>query len=309
MMARRFRPLPSPWPGARGPNRLHGAPGGGPGPGSDPGTGPSTGPRVDPGGARVNLLYLPPALLVLTTLTAGPVALALGLAGAGLWVFGAYLTREGLRAEAAWHARRRARRPALPRKALAALGLGAGTALAALAHGGSGLGAGLYAIIAAALHLAAFGPDPWRDKGLTGDAFQQDRALRAVDEADRELGRMEACLRPLRDPELRAAAAAFIDSARALCRRVEADPRDLTAARKYLSVYLTGARSAAERYADLVGRGPDPQARAGFLTLLDDLHRNFEARTDSLLDNDRADLEIEVEVLRDRLAREGLNRE
>ena len=40
--------------------------------------------------------------------------------------------------------------------------------------------------------------------------------------------------------------------------------------------------------------------------LLDDLEANFTARTRSLIANGREGLEIEIDVLRDRLAREGL---
>jgi hypothetical protein len=91
-----------------------------------------------------------------------------------------------------------------------------------------------------------------------------------------------------------------------LFRTVEEDPRDLSAARRYLGVYLTGARDAAVKYADLVTGAPNPQARADFIALLDDLDSNFAARRQKLLSNDRSALDVEISVLRERLAREGV---
>ena len=98
----------------------------------------------------------------------------------------------------------------------------------------------------------------------------------------------------------------FQATARDLIRTVEEDPRDLTAARKYLGVYLMGARDATVKFADVYSRTRDTQARDDYAVLLDDLSDNFAARTRKLLVDDRSDLNIEIDVLRDRLQREGV---
>ena len=89
-------------------------------------------------------------------------------------------------------------------------------------------------------------------------------------------------------------------------RTIEDDPRDLTSARKYLSVYLMGARDATVKFADFYARSGDAQAKADYTALLDDLEANFAAQTGKLLIDNRTDLDIEIDVLRDRLAREGV---
>ena len=108
------------------------------------------------------------------------------------------------------------------------------------------------------------------------------------------------------DARLTARTEAFAASARGLFRAVEDDPADLTAARRYMTVYLQGARDAGEKCADLWASRRDETARAAFESLLDDLEANFTARTRALLDSGREGLEIEIEVLRDRLARDGV---
>jgi hypothetical protein len=87
---------------------------------------------------------------------------------------------------------------------------------------------------------------------------------------------------------------------------VEEDPRDLGSVRKWLTVYLMGARDASAKFADLYGRTRDPQARADYEALLVDLQRNFAQRTERMLAGGREDMDLEITVLRDRLRREGV---
>lgn len=268
------------------------------------------GARVEPAGLRANLLFLPPVVLLLSSLGSGAVGLAVALLGAGALVLAAWLLRAGLRAEAEWKARRVARRPGFPRKMAASLLTGIGAALAAWV-GEPGIAAPvLYGAVAAALHVAAFGIDPLSDKGMEGiDTHQQDRVARAVTTAEAHLKAMSDAVLRAGDRQVEARVERFQATAREMFRTVEEDPRDLTGARKFLTVYLMGARDATVKFADINTRTPDAQARADYLALLDDLEENFAARTRKMLLDDRSDLTVEIDVLRDRLQREGLRTE
>ena len=260
-------------------------------------------------GGRVNLLFFAPLPLALRAFGSGPVDLALNLSALGLLLLAAWLTREGLRAEEAFDARRIARRPAVPRKILAALGTGMGLGLAGTASGGL-LAPVIYGVAGTALHALAFGLDPLRDKHAGDiDSFQSTRVARVVDQAEEYLAAMSTAIRRLGDRALEARLEEFQTTVRDMLRTVEDDPRDLTAARKYLGVYLMGARDAAVKYADLATRAPNPEARENFLALLSDLERNFTAKTRALMADSSADLDIEIEVLRERLEREGVHLE
>lgn len=264
---------------------------------------------VDPVGARANVLFIPAIPLVATSLNDGAIALSFALAGAASLTLAAWLLRDGLRAEAAYNTRKVARRPALPRKIIATVFTGVGAALAVVAHsdGLALLAPALFGVIAAGLHTTAFGLDPLRDKGMEGvDTFQQDRVARVVDKAEDHLNAMTDALRRAGDREMQTRLERFQTTARDLIRTVEEDPRDLSAARKYLGVYLQGARDATAKFADVYARTKDTQARADYATLLDDLDQNFSARTRKLLLEDRSDLTVEIDVLRERLQREGV---
>lgn len=265
------------------------------------------GATVDPVGARSNVLFVPPVVLAFTSLNEGAIGLGVGLIGAATLLLGAWLLRGGLTAEAAYNARKVARRPAFPRKLAAAVLAGAGVGIAAFANEPGVIAPLIYGLAATALHVGAFGIDPMRDKGMEGiDTFQQDRVARAVDEAEAHLAMMRDAIKRSGDRRMIARVEQFEATAKSLFRTVEEDPRDLTSARKYLSVYLMGARDATVKFADVFARTQDPQARSDYEALLDDLEKNFSARTRKMLQDDRSDLTVEIDVLRDRLQREGV---
>ncbi|MEH6832804.1 MAG: 5-bromo-4-chloroindolyl phosphate hydrolysis family protein [Sulfitobacter sp.] len=265
--------------------------------------------EVDPAGGRANVLFVPAVVLVATSFGDGPITLLTAILGALSLTLAAWLVRGGLRAEAAYNARKVARRPALPRKILAAGFAGVGTALAVIAHLNSFnvVSPVIYGVIATGLYIAAFGVDPMQNKGMDGiDTFQQDRVAKVVDEAEKHLTTMRETINRAGDRQATARLEDFSDTARDLIRTVEEDPRDLTAARKYLGVYLQGARDATAKFADIYSRTRDAQARTDYMALLDDLEKNFAARNRKSLLEDRTDLTIEIDVLRERLSREGV---
>lgn len=278
--------------------------------------GQASGPReevVDPrqikaAGSRAKILYVPGIVLAAVSLNDGPVVLVTALIGAAVLTLAAWLLQEGLEAEAAYNARKVARRPAVPRKILATGLTGIGTAIAAYVGDSGVIGSVLYGVAALGLHTATFGIDPMKDKRMEGvDTFQQDRVARVVKEAEAHLKTMKAQIEGLSDRRLNERVTAFQVIARRMIRTVEEDPRDLTGARKFLGVYLMGARDATTKFVDLYGRNKDPDARASYEALLDDLEHNFATRTDKMLLDDRSDMDIEINVLRDRLQREGVS--
>ncbi|WP_415403753.1 5-bromo-4-chloroindolyl phosphate hydrolysis family protein [Tateyamaria sp. SN3-11] len=263
--------------------------------------------RVDPVGARANILFLPAIPMVFLGLNDGAIGMTLALVSAGILTLAAWLLRGGLQAEAAYLDRKVARRPAVPRKLFSSVLTGIGIAIAAYRSEPGLIAPLLFGLAAGGLHMAAFGIDPLKDKGMEGiDTFQQDRVARVVDEAESYLRAMTDAMKRAEDRKMELKLEQFQTVARDLIRTVEEDPRDLTAARKYLGVYLMGARDATVKFADIYARTRDTQARTDYAALLDDLGDNFAARTQKLLVDDRSDLNIEIDVLRDRLQREGV---
>jgi hypothetical protein len=263
---------------------------------------PFDGKKPTKAGFKSNLLFLMPFAFVWKAFQGEPTDLVLGLSAFALLLLGAWQTREGLFAQEAFEARKTARRPALPRKILGAVLIGLGLGAGAVMADQSVIIAALLGAIGTGLHLGAFGLDPLRDKGTEGiDTYQTDRVARAVDTGEKHLQAMRDAILRARDRQLEARVDRFTATARKLFRTVEDDPRDLTAARKYLGVYLQGAKEATVKFADLYASGRNPKMRDDYLSLLEDLETTFASRTTALLSDDHNDLNVEIEVLRDRL--------
>lgn len=253
-------------------------------------------------GFRSWFLFVTPFLFAIGAFGGTPAELIGSLATFALLIAAAWLTRDGILAQQAYDARNIARRPAIPRKMFGSALTGLGLGLATWLSGESIPVTAALGLVGAGLHLVAFGPDPTRDKGAEGiDQFQSDRVARAVDEAEKHLAAMKDAILRANDRRLTDRVNRFADTARGLFRTIETDPTDLSGARKYLSVYLQGARDATVKFADHYARTGDAAARQEYETLLTDLETTFADRTRALLSGGKSDLDVEISVLRDRL--------
>lgn len=260
---------------------------------------------------RARFLFLAP----LPLLFSGIGEMAAGNATGMIFEFGAlavlllsaWLLREGITAQEAYDARNTARRPAIPRKIFAAVLSGVGVFLAA--WGGwhqPFLTSMVYGALASGAHLASFGLDPLSNKGLDGvDDFENERVAKAVDKAEALLSETLQAAQRIGDRSLESRVEQLASAARIMFRTVEQDPRDLTSARKFMSVYLRGARDATVKFADLYTHTRDPEIRSEYIALLDDLETSFANQREKMLLDNRTDLDVEIEVLRDRLKQQG----
>ncbi|MBC6416345.1 MAG: 5-bromo-4-chloroindolyl phosphate hydrolysis family protein [Rhodospirillales bacterium] len=91
--------------------------------------------------------------------------------------------------------------------------------------------------------------------------------------------------------------------------RIREDPRDLRRARKFMQVYLDGAAQAAERLVRLQSNDEAAAARIAprMVALLAAMERAAEELHQKLLANDTLDLDVQMEVLEQRIHREGLS--
>ena len=120
------------------------------------------------------------------------------------------------------------------------------------------VGALAFGVVAGAAHLLAFGLDPMRKKGLEGvDEFATDRVARAIDQAEELVRQTTDAAKRMGDRRLEGRLERLCDQAREVFRVVERDPRDLSRARTFLSVYLLGLRDATVKFAEVWSRSQD----------------------------------------------------
>jgi 5-bromo-4-chloroindolyl phosphate hydrolysis protein len=268
---------------------------------------------------RSILMFFFPTPLLFAALSAlsngAAVRMLILLAAYACLMLGAWLLREGQKAHIAFDERAIAKAPAFPRKLFAAGLAGIGVCIAAfmsrssggvLEFGGNVISALLFGGLAIVTHIASFGIDPMKSKGFDEiGAGELDRVHDAIDKAESKLKSIEDLAHKLRDREIDDKVSALNATVRDMIKMVEEDPRDLSRARRYLGVYLKGAEEATRKYADNHERLNDPEIRREYLDMLGDLEQSFTRGKETLLLDDRTDLEVEIEVLRERLQQEG----
>ncbi|WP_424929540.1 5-bromo-4-chloroindolyl phosphate hydrolysis family protein [Amaricoccus tamworthensis] len=264
---------------------------------------------------RARLMYLLPVPLLFAALgsigrgnATEMLAELLGLVGL---MTSAWLLNDGIRAENAFNARTVARPPSVPRKLFAAVLTGVSVCVVGWLSIGQPLpGAIVFGAVATAAQVLAFGLDPMKKKGLDGvNEFETERVAKAIDKAEGLVRQITGAASRIGDRRLEERIDRLCDQAREVFRVVEADPRDLSRARKFLSVYLLGLRDATTKFAEIYSRTGDPEPRKEYEALLADLETSFEAHRTDLLADDRTDLDVEIEVLRERLKQDGLTTE
>ena len=223
-----------------------------------------------------------------------------------LFAFAVFLIRQGEEAEAAYLDRTYASPPGLPRKLLGSLVLGGATVLTGLFGWDIGviqsLGLG---VLAAGASLLTFGLDPMRAKGevsLSGVTPQM--VEEAISEAEDRLEGIDRAAADIVDRPLRDRLSKITARGRDILARIEEDPSDLRRARKFLKVYLEGALEATRKYARSQHDLGDSDMYLKFRSLLDDMQATFDQQHEKLLTNDRIDLDVEIDVLAERLNRE-----
>lgn len=268
--------------------------------------------RVAPNFFRANLLFFVPLPLLFSgigELRAGDaIGMVAEFGSLAILLLAAWLLRDGMKAEIEYNERKIAKPPSIPRKLFANCLTGCGIFLAAwLGWGQSILPAFVIASVASAAHFLSFGIDPMKSKGISDtNAFDAERAAKAIDKAENTLKEMSIAADSFGDRALEARVERLGASVREVLKTVEQDPRDLTRARKFIGVYLTGAKDATVKFSEIYSRDRNTEARTEYVQLIDDLEKSFNDHREVLLLDDRTDLDVEIEVLRDRLQQEGL---
>lgn len=267
------------------------------------------------GGASFILYLLPIPVfvkaiveLVATRFTGFAVSLALFV----LFVFGASLARRGIVKTAEFRARRVALASGVPYKVVGGLVIAGATFLTAWIAGRIPLFTSIAVALGALLgFFLTYGVDARGEKGVGDNSgVSAAEVAEALQEARAKLGAIEEAAKKLAGAtafELRQKLRNIVGAANKVLGLIEEDPRDLRRARKFLNVYLDGAKNVTENYAATSAKAPSPELEARFRGLLDDMQKTFDEQRQKLLENDTLDLDAQIEVLKTRLTREGLS--
>jgi hypothetical protein len=229
--------------------------------------------------------------------------------GLGILLAGAWLTWRGLREEGPTPRARFTRLWRLPQKTLggALTALGAGfTAWFGVRHG-PGISLAYAAVAALGFHWAyGFESLIRPPAALSGGDRQARRVAEALAEAEGRLLDLERTAAEMTNPELRARLERVAAQARGILDQIADRPTDLYRARKFLNVYLEGVQRVADGYARTHLRTDSRALEQNFRNVLVTVEQVFEEQRERLLASDVLDLDIQIEVLKKQLEREGI---
>jgi hypothetical protein len=260
-------------------------------------------------GALLYVLATPLALATIVALAGGRLVEALAAAaGFGLTVAGASLNRRAILEALVAPERRFTRSWDLPFKYLAALSVAAGTAVAAKgAVGHDGLVSAAFGLLAlAGFHLAYRLPPLRAARGAPRRAVPDKALHRSLGRAELRILAIEKAALRVGNQELEERLRRIAGQGRAILAQILERPDGRFRARKFLDVYLEGAERVATRYARTHRLAQGRALEQSFRTVLAEIERVFERQLHRLSEQDLFDLDVQIEVLRKQLEREGI---
>ena len=258
------------------------------------------------------LLYLLPLPLIPATIIAlgkgnlsGIIANASGFA---LYVFAALCLRKGLQAEMALSQNPLARTPSWPLKKLAAIIAALATGIIAWLGAHQTLPVALMFAAGAFLGMyLSYGFDHRQEKKIAAaQGYTGDEILRMLEESSLMVRSIEQANNKIRNPELNQRIENICGIADSILADLESDPRDIRRARKFLNVYLDGAKQVTEGYAKTHQQTQSGELEQNFRSVLETIESVFQEQQQKLLEEDVFDLDVKIEVLTTQLKREGI---
>jgi len=263
-------------------------------------------------GLRGGLLYVlatPLAFATIISLASGAFSAAAAAALAfGLVAAGAFFNRRGILEELVAPERHFTRSWAMPHKYTAALAVAAGTVVAAYgAVGQNGLVSAAFGLLAiAGFHLAYRLPHPREAFGVPQKAVHDKTLQKVLAQAELRILAIEKSALRIGNRELEQRLLRIGVQGRAILDQMVARPEERFRARKFLNVYLEGAERVASRYAKTHRLARGQELEQNFRNVLIEIEKVFGQQLNRLAEHQVFDLDVQIEVLRKQLKREGI---
>lgn len=239
------------------------------------------------------------------------IALARG-AGFGLAMGAATLIRKGIRLDNEAIRRNLRRRASTVRYRAMGAGLVAlGTFLVAWLglHTSYGLVGsvlmGLAVLLGCYLYYDFDGPGR-KDPEIAAVGITAEELMELLDEAEGRIVAIENASRDIPNVEFRDRLRRIAAEARQILDTIEKDPVDARRARKFLKVYLDGAKQVTEGYARSHRGVETPALEDNFRRVLGTIETVIHEQQQKLRENNLSELDVQIEVLQMQLEKEGV---
>ena len=228
------------------------------------------------------------------------------------FMLAASIARLGFKNEGKYYQRSIALAPKTPYKTIAALLLAITTGLTAWWSVHYGLFTSI--AIAAATFIGFslyYGLDPRNNKSGKMNmslGVSAEEVIKALEEADVRITEIEATRKKINNIDFNQQIQRITIKAREIIHMIEEEPKYLNRSRKFLKVYLKGAKQVTESYANTSDIDTATELTQNFSQVLSSIEATFTQQKNELTQNDHFDLDVKIEVLNTQLKQEGIKR-
>jgi len=149
--------------------------------------------------------------------------------------------------------------------------------------------------------------DPARkDPEIAAVGITTEELVELLDEAEERIAAIERSGKELKNVEFKDRLRRIVREARAILDTIEEDPTDARSARKFLKVYLDGAKQVTEGYAKTHRNDTNPVLEDNFRRVLTTIESVIAEQQEKLRQNNVSDLDVNIEVLQMQLEKEGV---
>lgn len=263
---------------------------------------------ISPHGVLLFLLPLPLLVVIVKNIFTGDTGNLLpAVVAAVMYFYGAWLARRGLSIEKIYKRKKVAVPPTLPRKLIGGTMFAVATFIVSKYVRNSDLiFASLMGLGAFVGFTLAYGLDPRKAKGSGGfEGYSTQDVIAALEEAEAKIVDIENARREIRNLSMKKHLHTITGQAREILGIIEEDPSDLRRARRFLNVYLDSAKRITQGYVKATRHGTTDELDQNLEDLLVQMEQTFAEQKQHLIDNDQLDVDVQIEVLKTRLEKEG----
>jgi 5-bromo-4-chloroindolyl phosphate hydrolysis protein len=226
------------------------------------------------------------------------VAFSYNLIAFGLFFATAKLNSFGLQKEYEYNTSTLIKAPKTPIKSLSAGLLGISTFYTAWIAGEevftTSIALGIVSVIGYFLY---YGFDPKDDKLENIGDISAEFVIETLATARGKLAEVEEGMKKIHEKELFNKLRIATDKGYEILNNIEEDPKDLRVARKFIIVYIDGVKKVTSAYTAMDEKDIDKITKEKLSHLLTDVEKRFDKEIIRLKENDKFDLEVQIDVL------------
>lgn len=153
----------------------------------------------------------------------------------------------------------------------------------------------------------SYGFDPKHKKKIIGaNGYSSQEILQVLVDSSKKIQLIEIANSNIKNLEFNQRLEHICETANCILQEIESDPHDLRKSRKFLNVYLEGARQVTEGYASTHKKSQTGELEQNFRNVLETIESVFNQQYQKLQEDDLFDLDVQIEVLNTQLKREGI---